>query len=325
MSLVRAAALFKHFPARVGLVRKGLIRAVDGVSLEVERGETFGLVGESGSGKSTLGRCLLRLLEPTAGRVWFDGVELTALQGDALRRTRRRMQIVFQNPVGSLNPRTVVRRIVSEPIVVHEGASWDEAEPRCRELLRRVGLHEEVLAKYPHELSGGQCQRVAIARALALDPTFLVLDEPTSSLDVSVQAQIVNLLKELQRDLGLTYLFITHDLSLISYLADRAAVMYLGKLAEVGDARKVLEGGLHPYTRALRSAVPQPDPDRPGRRILLPGEVPSALDPPSGCRFRTRCPWAAPRCAAEEPALREVHGNLVACHFAEAIAGEVAA
>ena len=321
---MRVVDLRKYFPARVGLVRKGLVRAVDGVSFEIEIGETFGLVGESGSGKSTLARCVLRLLEPTSGQVWFDGTDLTALGGERLRGVRRRMQIVFQNPVGSLNPRMDVRRIVREPLVVHGGFTPDAAEPRVRELLGRVGLHEEVLSKYPHEMSGGQCQRVAIARALALDPTFLVLDEPTSSLDVSVQAQIVNLLKKLQADLGLTYLFITHDLSLISYMADRAAVMYLGRIVEVGDAQNVLERGLHPYTRALRSAVPQPEPGRLHRRIRLPGDVPSALDPPSGCRFRTRCPWAAPRCAAEEPLLREVQMNHVACHFAERIAGELA-
>lgn len=325
MSLVRLEDLRKYFPVKVGLLGKGSVRAVDGVSFEVEEGETFGLVGESGSGKSTLGRCILRLIEPTSGRIWFDGFELNTLKGDKLRRVRRRMQIVFQNPVGSLNPRMTIRATVAEPLRVHGGLTRADADDRLPELLRQVGLHKEVLSKYPHELSGGQCQRVAIARVLSLEPKFLVLDEPTSSLDVSVQAQIVNLLKELQRDLGLTYLFITHDLSLVSYLADRVAVMYLGKIVEIGDGPEVLDRGTHPYTRALRSAVPRPEPERIRHRIVLPGEVPSALNPPSGCRFRTRCPWAQPRCAEEEPLLREVQMTRVACHFAETIGLEVAA
>jgi len=325
MSLIRVEDLTKVFPTRVGLLRKGLIRAVDGVSLEIDSGETFGLVGESGSGKTTLGRCILCLLTPTSGRVWFDGVDLTGLDGRDLRRMRLRMQIVFQNPLASLNPRMNVRSIVSEPVRVHWGLDPSEADRRVRKLLGMVGLHEEVLGQYPHELSGGQCQRVAIARALAVEPKFLVLDEPTSSLDVSVQAQIVNLLKQLQRDLGLTYLFITHDLSLISYLADRVAVMYMGKVVEIGGVLDVLERGVHPYTRALRSAVPVPDPTVGRRRIPIRGEIPSAMNPPSGCRFRTRCPWAQDRCAAEEPVLRGVQVTQVACHFAESIAEEVVA
>lgn len=325
MSLVRVEDLRKYFPVKVGILGKGSVRAVDAVSFEVEEGETFGLVGESGSGKSTLGRCILRLIEPTSGRIWFDGLDLTTLNGGELRRVRRRMQIVFQNPFGSLNPRMTIRATVAEPLRVHGGLTRADADDRVPELLRRVGLHKEVLGKYPHELSGGQCQRVAIARALTLEPKFLVLDEPTSSLDVSVQAQIVNLLRELQAKLGLTYLFITHDLSLVSYLADRVAVMYLGKIIETGGALEVLEGGLHPYTRALRSAVPRPDPEGRRGRLVLPGEIPSALHPPSGCRFRTRCPWAQARCAEEEPLLREVQMSRVACHFAETIVEEAAA
>ncbi len=324
MSLVRVEGLTKYFGVRLGFVGRGRVHAVDGVDLAIEEGETFGLVGESGSGKSTLGRCILRLIRPTSGRIWFGDEDLTALRGEALRKARLQLQIVFQNPVASLDPRMRAGRTVAEPLRVHRGASPDEARRKVNELLRRVGLHPEVADKYPHELSGGQCQRIAIARALALEPRFIVLDEPTSSLDVSVQAQIVNLLKELQKDLGLTYLFITHDLALVSYLADRVGVMYLGKLMEVGGAVDVLQHGQHPYTMALRNAVPLPDPDRTRTHVPLKGEIPSALEPPSGCRFRTRCPWARERCASEEPPLREVGATWVACHFVEEIQKEVA-
>jgi len=324
VSLLRTEGLTKHFPVRTGLLGKGRIHAVDRVDLAIEQGEAFGLAGESGSGKSTLGRLVLRLLEPTSGRIWFDGQELTDLRGEALRSARLRMQIVFQNPIASLNPRMDVGRTVAEPLLVHAGLSPSEAKDRVQELFRLVGLHEEAIGKFPHELSGGQCQRVAIARALALHPKFLVLDEPTSSLDVSVQAQIVNLLKNLQSELGLTYLFITHDLSLISYMADRVAIMYLGKIVEVGPTQEVLDRGFHPYTRALLSAVPKPEPTRERHRIHLPGEIPSSMEPPSGCRFRTRCPWARERCSQEEPNLRELGRVRVACHFAEEIIEEVA-
>jgi oligopeptide/dipeptide ABC transporter ATP-binding protein len=323
VSLVKVEGLAKHFPVRVGFAGRARVHAVDGVDLEIEPGETFGLVGESGSGKSTLGRCILRLIDPTSGRIWFDGRDLTSLRGEELRMTRLRLQIVFQNPVASLDPRMRAGDTIAEPLRVHRGASPAEAKARVVELLRRVGLHPEVAEKYPHELSGGQCQRIAVARALALEPRFIVLDEPTSSLDVSVQAQLVNLLKQLQAELGLTYLFITHDLALVSYLADRVGVMYLGKLVEVGGAVDVLEHGQHPYTRALRNAVPLPDPERPKTHVPLAGEIPSALEPPSGCRFRTRCPWAKERCAAEEPPLRQVGATSVACHFVEDIAKEV--
>jgi len=325
MSVLRVERLTKHFPAREGLLGRASVHAVDDVSFEIREGETFGLVGESGSGKTTLGRCILRLVEPTSGRIWFEGQDITALRGGALRKVRLRIQAVFQNPTGSLNPRMRAGAAIAEPLRVHGGLSREEAEAQVPKLLARVGLHQEVAGKFPHELSGGQCQRLAIARALAVEPKFIVLDEPTSSLDVSVQAQIVNLLKDLQRDLGLTYLFITHDLSLVSYLADRVAVMYLGKLMEIGDALDVMEHASHPYIRALLSAVPVPDPDRKRGRIVLPGEIPSALSPPSGCRFRTRCPWAQTRCAAEEPLLREVGKTLAACHFAESISTEVVA
>ncbi len=323
MSLVRVEALTKHFPIRVGFAGRARVHAVDGVDLAIEEGETFGLVGESGSGKSTLGRCILRLLAPTSGRVWFGDEDLTALRGERLRKTRLRLQIVFQNPMASLDPRMRAGATIAEPLRVHRKMTAEEARARVQELLRRVGLHPEVAEKYPHELSGGQCQRIAVARALALEPRFIVLDEPTSSLDVSVQAQIVNLLKELQQELGLTYLFITHDLVLVSYLADRVGVMYLGKLVEVGGAVDVLQHGQHPYTMALRNAVPLPDPERVRTHVPLQGEIPSALEPPSGCRFRTRCPWARARCAQEEPPLREVGRTRVACHFIEEIQKEV--
>jgi oligopeptide/dipeptide ABC transporter ATP-binding protein len=323
VSLIRVEGLTKYFPVRIGFAGRARVHAVDGVDLEILEGETFGLVGESGSGKSTLGRCILRLIDPTSGRIWFDGQELTKLRGEELRKTRLRLQIVFQNPVASLDPRMRAGQTIAEPLRVHQGASPQEARVKVQELLRRVGLHPEVAEKYPHELSGGQCQRIAVARALALEPRFLVLDEPTSSLDVSVQAQIVNLLKELQAELGLTYLFITHDLALVSYLADRVGVMYLGKIVEVGGAVDVLEHGQHPYTRALRNAVPLPDPERLKAHVPLTGEIPSAQEPPSGCRFRTRCPWARERCAAEEPPLRHVGPTWVACHFVEDITKEV--
>ena len=323
MSLLRVEGLQKLFPVRVGFTGRARVHAVDGVDLDIREGETFGLVGESGSGKSTLGRCILRLINPTAGRIWFGDLDLTALRGEALRKTRLQLQIVFQNPMASLDPRMRVGQTIAEPLRVHRGATAQEARAKVEELLRRVGLHPEVIDKYPQELSGGQCQRIAVARALALEPKFIVLDEPTSSLDVSVQAQIVNLLKELQRDLGLTYLFITHDLALVSYLADRVGVMYLGKLVEVGGAVEVLQHGQHPYTLALRNAVPLPDPDRERSHIPLKGEIPSAVTPPSGCRFRTRCPWAQERCAKEEPPLREVGPTWVACHFVEEIQTQI--
>lgn len=323
MSLVRLEGLTKHFPVRVGFAGRARVHAVDGVDLEIQEGETFGLVGESGSGKSTLGRCILRLINPTSGRIWFGEQELTALRGESLRKTRLQLQIVFQNPVASLDPRMRAGQTIAEPLRVHRGATPQEARAVVQDLLRRVGLHQEVAEKYPHELSGGQCQRIAVARALALEPRFIVLDEPTSSLDVSVQAQIVNLLKELERELGLTYLFITHDLALVGYLADRVGVMYLGKLVEVGGAVDVLEHGRHPYTRALRNAVPLPDPERVKAHVALKGEIPSALEPPSGCRFRTRCPWARKRCAKEEPPMRQVGATWVACHFVEEITAEV--
>ncbi len=324
MSLVRVEGLTKYFPVRMGFAGRARVHAVDGVDLAIEQGETFGLVGESGSGKSTFGRCILRLLKPTSGQIWFGEEELTALRGERLRRTRLQLQIVFQNPVASLNPRMRAGQTIAEPLRVHRGLTAAEARVRVEELLRRVGLHPEVADKYPHELSGGQCQRIAIARALALEPRFVVLDEPTSSLDVSVQAQIVNLLKELQKDLGLTYLFITHDLALVSYLADRVGVLYLGKLMEVGGAVEVLQHGQHPYTMALRNAVPLPDPERVRSHVPLTGEIPSALEPPSGCRFRTRCPWAQKTCAQVEPPLRAVGNTWVACHFVEEIQKEVA-
>lgn len=307
MSIVRIENFTKLFRVHKSFAGRAYVHAVDGVNLDIEEGETFGLVGESGSGKSTLGRCILRLIEPTSGHIWFDGRELTVIRGEVLRQTRLRMQIVFQNPIASLDPRMRVGQAIAEPLRVHRRLTSQDARNAVSELLRRVGLNPEVAESYPHELSGGQCQRIAIARALALEPKFIVLDEPTSSLDVSVQAQIVNLLKELQTDLGLTYLFISHDLALVSYLADRVGVMYLGKLMEVGGAVDVLRDGQHPYTMALRNAVPLPEPGRERARLPLKGEIPSALEPPSGCRFRTRCSWAQERCTKEEPQIGRAH------------------
>ncbi|HKV56395.1 MAG TPA: ABC transporter ATP-binding protein [Candidatus Binataceae bacterium] len=291
------------------------MKAVDGVTLKIDTGETLGLVGESGSGKSTLGRLILRLIEPTNGQVFFDGRELGALSRRELRHLRREMQLVFQDPYSSLNPRMRVRAIVAEGIEIHGLARGQEKEQRIRELLQMVGLGADALDRYPHEFSGGQRQRIGIARALAVGPRFLVLDEPVSALDVSIQAQIINLLQDLQEQLRLTYLFIAHDLRVVEHISQRVAIMYLGKIVELADRDDIYANPCHPYTRALLSAIPQIDAGARTERIKLPGEVPSPLDPPSGCSFHPRCPYAKDICKRVEPSLAAGHrGHAVACH-----------
>ena len=317
-ALVEIEGLSKSFPIRRGPLRRqvGEVRALEGVDLEIERGESFGLVGESGSGKTTLGRCLLGLETPTAGRVRFDGHDIGALEAEPLRRLRRRFQVVFQDPFGSLNPRMRVETLLSEPLEVHSIVPRAERGRRVRELLELVGLPREAARRYPHEFSGGQRQRIGIARALATEPELLVADEPVSALDVSVRAQIINLLAELKERLGLTLLLIAHDLAVVEQVADRVGVLYLGRLVEVGPARRVFESPRHPYTASLLSAVPIPDPERVRDRIVLAGEPPSPSAPPPGCAFHPRCPIAVARCADERPRLepaREAWQS--ACHF----------
>jgi oligopeptide/dipeptide ABC transporter ATP-binding protein len=309
--LVRVRGLFKHFPVEGG---EDVVRAVDGVTFEIFRGETLGLVGESGCGKSTVGRCLLRLIEPTRGEITFGGEDVLALGGGALRRLRREMQIIFQDPYASLNPRMKVRDIVAEPLAIHGLGDKAERRERVAELLRKVGLDPDYMNRYPHEFSGGQRQRIGIARALALNPKLIVADEPVSALDVSVQAQVINLLEDLQKEFKLTYLFISHGLAVVEHISDRVAVMYLGRIVEVASAAELYANPLHPYTRALLSAIPVPDPTRKRERIVLKGDVPTPINPPSGCRFHTRCPEAVPECSQIDPDLREVApGHTVAC------------
>jgi len=321
--LVEVRDLKKYFPITRGIIfqrRVGNIKAVDGISFAIRQGETLGLVGESGCGKSTTGRTILQLYRPTAGKVYFEGEDLTALKGNALRRMRQQMQMIFQDPYASLNPRMTVGSIVGEPLEVH-GVAWGaEKRERVQELLRLVGLNPYFINRYPHEFSGGQRQRIGIARALALNPSFIVCDEPISSLDVSIQAQVVNLLEDLQNQFGLTYLFITHDLSMVRHISDRVAVMYLGKIVELTDRDTLYENPLHPYTQALLSAVPIPDPvvEERRRRVILEGDVPSPANPPQGCNFSTRCPVVMDTCHQEKPEFKEVEeGHWVACYRVE--------
>lgn len=324
-ALIEVRNLKKHFPIMRGLFRKqaGAVRAVDGVSFDIYKGETLGLVGESGCGKSTTGRSILQLLKPTEGDVRFKDMDLTSLSVAELRKARRHMQMIFQDPYASLNPRMTVGGIVSEPLEIHNIGKGKERKERVKDLLKLVGLNPYFVNRYPHEFSGGQRQRIGVARSLATNPDFIVADEPISALDVSIQAQVVNLMDDLKSELGLTYLFIAHDLSMVRYISDRVAVMYLGKIVELSDKDELYDHPLHPYTQALLSAIPLPDPKREGtrQRIVLEGDVPSPSNPPSGCRFHTRCAYTTDICKEEDPDFRDlgttVTPHWVACHHAE--------
>ena len=317
--LLSVRGLKKHFPIHGGILARVIdrVHAVDGVSLDVAPGETLGLVGESGCGKSTTGRCIMRLIEPSAGEIWFQGRDVTKLEGESLRAMRRDMQIIFQDPFASLNPRHTVGGIIGEALVIHGLAkNRTEMEHRVVKLLETVGLRPEHMRRFPHEFSGGQRQRIGIARALAVEPKLIVCDEPVSALDVSIQAQVINLLEDLQEEFGLTYLFIAHDLSVVEHISDRVAVMYLGRVVEVAPSDSLYMNPLHPYTEALLSAVPIPDPKVKRKRITLEGDVPNPIRPPSGCHFHTRCPIAEARCSTEAPALKDAGGgHMVSCHL----------
>ncbi|HEY1653546.1 MAG TPA: dipeptide ABC transporter ATP-binding protein [Candidatus Tumulicola sp.] len=326
-SLVEVEDLYKYFPIHAGLTSRHVadVRAVDGVSFTIERGETLGLVGESGSGKTTVGRLLLRLLPETKGKIRFDGADVLGMSRTDLRRLRRNVQIIFQDPFASLNPRMTVGDAIAEPLRIHGIARGKGVEERVTELLRQVGLRPYHANRFPHEFSGGQRQRVGIARALAVDPKFIVCDEPVSALDVSIQAQVINLLEDLQKQLGLTYLFIAHDLSVVRHISTRVAVMYVGKIVETADRDALYVNPLHPYTQALLSAIPIPDPvlEKRRKRIVLTGDIPSPVNPPSGCRFHTRCPIAFERCTTEEPAFKAYGpGHFAACHWVEEHGGQ---
>ncbi|MFY9631121.1 MAG: dipeptide ABC transporter ATP-binding protein [Candidatus Cybelea sp.] len=326
-SLVEVKDLFKYFPIHAGLMSRHVadVRAVDGVSFRIEEGETLGLVGESGSGKTTIGRLLLRLLPATKGEIIFENRDVLAMNRNEIRRLRRSIQIIFQDPYASLNPRMSIGEIIAEPVRIHGIASGKGVEERVHELLSLVGLQPYHANRYPHEFSGGQRQRVGVARALAVDPRFIVCDEPVSALDVSIQAQIINLLEDLQKKLKLTYLFIAHDLSVVRHISTRVAVMYVGKIVELADRDALYERPMHPYTQALLSAIPIPDPvlEKRRKRIVLTGDIPSPVSPPPGCRFHTRCPVAFERCKIEEPPLREyAPGHFAACHWVEEHGGK---
>jgi oligopeptide/dipeptide ABC transporter ATP-binding protein len=310
--LLSVRHLVKHFPIESS---DDVVKAVDGVSFDIKSGETLGLVGESGCGKSTVGRCLLRLHEPTSGEVFFEGKNIVGLPNREMQLLRREMQIIFQDPYASLNPRLSILSIVSEPLKIHGIGSKSEQQERTADLLKKVGLDPNYMRRYPHEFSGGQRQRIGIARALALNPKLIICDEPVSALDVSVQAQVVNLLQDLQAEFGLTYLFISHGLAVVEHISNRVAVMYLGKIVEVAEGRELYDNPLHPYTKALLSAIPVPDPKKKRERIVLKGDVPTPINPPSGCRFRTRCPFAIEDCAKIVPELREISPD----HFAACI------
>ena len=319
--ILKVKGLKVHFPVSGGfLAKKQIVKAVDGVDFEIAKGETFGLVGESGCGKSTTGRALVKIYEPTAGKVIFDGEDITKIRGTKLKEFRRDMQMIFQDPYASLNPRMTVGEIIREPMDIHGiFKTKGEREDRVRELLEIVGLKPDHIRRYPHEFSGGQRQRIGIARTLALNPKFIVCDEPISALDVSIQAQVINLLEKIQKEMGIAYLFIAHDLSMVKHISDRIGVMYLGNIVEIGEADDVYHEPLHPYTQALLSSVPIPDPEtaRSKKRIVLEGELPSPINPPSGCVFRTRCPKATERCAKEKPTLKNVGNRQVACFLYE--------
>ncbi len=322
-TLMRVEHLVKHFPVMrsrylLFSYQAGAVQAVDDISFTLRRGETLGLVGESGCGKSTTGRAILQLHKPTSGHVYFEGTDLVGLKGEAMRHMRRKMQLIFQDPYASLNPRMTVQEIIGEPLLVHQIAPEKEIEERVKSLLKLVGLNPAFAKRYPHEFSGGQRQRIGVARALSLQPSLIVCDEPISALDVSIQAQVVNLLEDLQKEFNLTYLFIAHDLSMIRHISNRVAVMYLGVIVELTGRNELYKNPLHPYTQALLSAVPVPDPnvEEKRQRIILKGDVPSPVNPPSGCRFRTRCPLAKEICAEQRPEFREVGpDHWVACHL----------
>jgi oligopeptide/dipeptide ABC transporter ATP-binding protein len=325
-AILRLDNLVMHFPITQGILIQrqiGAVHAVDGVSLAVPRGKTTGLVGESGSGKSTIGRCIVRLYNPTSGHIYLDDQDLAAVRGEQLRAIRRRVQMIFQDPFASLDPRMSVGSLIAEPMVIHRIGSRKEIRQRGEELLTTVGLNPRFIDRYPHEFSGGQRQRIAIARAISIEPEFIVADEPVSALDVSIRAQILNLMARLQQRMGLTYLFVSHDLSVVRHVAQRTAVMYLGKIMEVADGDGVYLNPLHPYTAALLSAVPIADPkvERQRKRIVLAGDLPSAIHIPTGCRFHTRCPIARPICREVEPPLEDKtgRGHLAACHFSEQV------